>query len=165
MTDVQPTRQDDSVGPDAGPLAFGRRGALCGLAGLGVLGVALAACGSDDKSGGGNGKNSPSGSTSDEAGVPLTPTSEVPVGGGIKVVAPDGTPLIVTQPTQGVFKAYDARCTHMQTPVDPPKNGIMTCPNHGSRFRVADGSVARDPATRPLKQVGVAVSGSNVVTT
>lgn len=168
MADVQLTEQDrdaDSGVDPAAPAGLGRRGALCGLAGIGVLGAALAACGGSGDSGNGSSSKSPSGSASNEAGVPLTPTSEVPVGGGIKVTSPDGTPLIVTQPTQGVFKAYDARCTHQQTPVDAPKSGIMTCPNHGSRFRVADGSVAREPATRPLKQIGITVSGSNVVTT
>ncbi|MGH3429425.1 MAG: Rieske (2Fe-2S) protein, partial [Terriglobales bacterium] len=67
--------------------------------------------------------------------------------------------------TQWVFHAFDAHCTHQGTIVDPPQKGIMTCPNHGSQFAVADGSVRRGPATAPLDTVAVQVKGDNIVTT
>jgi nitrite reductase/ring-hydroxylating ferredoxin subunit len=46
-----------------------------------------------------------------------------------------------------------ARCTHAGAPlVEGELSGdILTCPWHGSRFRVTDGSVVRGPAEKALK--------------
>jgi nitrite reductase/ring-hydroxylating ferredoxin subunit len=46
-----------------------------------------------------------------------------------------------------------ARCTHAGAPlVEGELSGdILTCPWHGSRFRVTDGSVVRGPAEKTLK--------------
>ena len=86
----------------------------------------------------------------------------MPVGGSTIVNGPDGTPIVIVQPTAGTFKAYDARCTHMGTTVGAPENGVMTCPNHGSRFNAADGSVVNGPAGSPLKSISIAVNGDSI---
>ncbi|MFE7416210.1 Rieske (2Fe-2S) protein [Rhodococcus sp. NPDC057529] len=43
------------------------------------------------------------------------------------------------------------RCTHLGAPPHDGSldDGCIECPWHGSRFDVADGRVARGPATRP----------------
>jgi nitrite reductase/ring-hydroxylating ferredoxin subunit/uncharacterized membrane protein len=56
------------------------------------------------------------------------------------------------------------RCSHMSGPLSggEVEDGCLTCPWHGSRFRLADGSVARGPATAgqpsfQVREVGGAV--------
>jgi Rieske Fe-S protein len=46
--------------------------------------------------------------------------------------------------------------------VDKVVDGSVRCPCHGSRFRIADGSVAAGPATRPLPEERVTVSGGTI---
>ena len=106
----------------------------------------------------------PSGSApaQEPGGAALASAAQVPVGGSTIVNGPDGTPIVIVQPTAGKFKAYDARCTHMGTTVGASENGVMTCPNHGSRFNAADGSVVNGPAGSPLKSIGVAVNGDSI---
>ncbi len=58
--------------------------------------------------------------------------------------------------TGGELFAIGARCTHagMQLANGPVSglgaNAMVTCPAHGSRFRIADGRVLRPPAQAPL---------------
>lgn len=82
-----------------------RRTVLAGAGAVGVAGV-LAACGGADGSGGGG---SPGAASATGAAGGEVKTSEVPVGGGIVVAAKR---FVVTQPTPGTFKAFDATCTH-----------------------------------------------------
>ncbi len=51
----------------------------------------------------------------------------------------------------GAVHALADRCTHRGRPLSGSavEDGCLTCPWHGSRFRIADGSVERGPATRP----------------
>jgi len=144
-----------------------RRSVLLGIAGAGAAGL-LAACGGDD--------GSPPSSTTPPAGSPTSApptatspgsattappggisTSQVPVGGGTIV---EGT--VITQPTAGTFKAFNGTCTHQQCQVAAVANGVIRCPCHGSEFRIADGSVARGPATRPLAAKTVTVNGDTL---
>jgi nitrite reductase/ring-hydroxylating ferredoxin subunit len=127
--------------------------------GMGALGVAcvLAACGGggDDSGGSGGG-----GGAVPEADAALVETSEVPVGGGIVLGEAN---LVVTQPTEGEFKAFTTACTHAGTPVNQVDGAEIVCPNHGSRFSVADGAALQGPATKPLAKVAVKVVGAQVV--
>ncbi|MEV0454086.1 Rieske (2Fe-2S) protein [Catellatospora methionotrophica] len=81
---------------------------------------------------------------------PLVEKAKVPVGGGVVL---DGERLVVTQPQEGVFKAFSAVCTHQGCIVSSVNDGVIECGCHGSRFRAADGSVAGGPATRPLREI------------
>lgn len=90
------------------------------------------------------------------AGQALTAAADVPVGEA-KIV--DGT--LITQPTAGVFKGFVARCTHAGCAV-AVKDGKIECPCHGSAFNL-DGSVARGPATEPLKARAVTLRGGEIV--
>ncbi|MEU8382989.1 Rieske (2Fe-2S) protein [Streptosporangium sp. NPDC048865] len=88
------------------------------------------------------------------AGPVLAKTSSIPVGGG-RIIK--GT-WVVTQPKKGTFRAFSAKCTHQGCPVSTIRGGTINCACHGSRFRIADGSVARGPAKRPLARKKIRVS-------
>jgi Rieske Fe-S protein len=131
---------------------FDRRTVLGGAvaAGLAVVAVpALTSCSSGSSS----------------SGSPTTTkvkTSDVPVGGG---VIESATSVVVVQPTAGDFKAYSAVCPHQGCTVDGIANGKITCPCHGSVFKVSDGSVVNGPATQGLTVLPSKVDGSEVVVT
>jgi nitrite reductase/ring-hydroxylating ferredoxin subunit len=58
-----------------------------------------------------------------------------------------GIPAVLLK--QGsIIYAIGAVCTHMAGPLDEGtcEDGIVTCPWHGSRFRMSDGSVVNGPA-------------------
>ncbi|MGW8351390.1 Rieske (2Fe-2S) protein [Streptomyces wedmorensis] len=92
-------------------------------------------------------------------GTALAKTSEIPVGGG-KVFA--AKKVVVTQPETGEFKAFSAVCTHQGCLVNKVAEGTINCPCHGSKFRIADGSVAAGPAPRPLPAEQITVSGDTI---
>jgi len=153
-----------------------RREVVCGLLLLGVLGPAaglLAGCGGEGATGAGTSPTpggtagSPAASGSAGAGpsgspVTLATLADVPVGGGT-IVTTESRRVLLVQPTAGTVRAYDPRCPHAGTAVDPPEDGIITCPNHGSQFRPADGAVTRGPARRGLAEVAVTVQGDRIV--
>ena len=122
--------------------------------GLGALGtaVALAGCGSD---GGDDAEAS-----TPSAGSELATTSQVPVGGGLIL---GKEKVVITQPTEGDFKAFSAVCTHQKCTVAEVTDTI-DCTCHGSKFNVADGSVEDGPATSPLAEVPIKVEGDSIVT-
>jgi Rieske Fe-S protein len=93
------------------------------------------------------------------AGKALAQTADIPVGGG-KIFADQR--VVVTQPQQGTFKAFSAVCTHQGCTVGDVSGGTINCPCHGSKFKVADGSVANGPATAPLASVNVKVDGTGI---
>jgi nitrite reductase/ring-hydroxylating ferredoxin subunit len=59
-------------------------------------------------------------------------------------------PVVVIR-TGGQVHALADRCSHMSGPLSDGDlaDGCLTCPWHGSVFRISDGSVARGPATAP----------------
>ena len=125
--------------------------------GLGALGVAaaLAGCAGDDGDGGGDG-----GDDQVEAGAELTTTDQVPVGGGIVLT---DQKVVVTQPTEGEFKAYTAVCTHQQLLVTSVEDGVIHCANHGSEYDAATGEVTGGPAPSGLAVVEITVDGDKIV--
>jgi nitrite reductase/ring-hydroxylating ferredoxin subunit len=60
------------------------------------------------------------------------------------------TPIVLVRAGRELHALAD-RCSHMSGPLSDSDlaDGCLTCPWHGSVFRVADGSVARGPATAP----------------
>jgi nitrite reductase/ring-hydroxylating ferredoxin subunit len=78
-----------------------------------------------------------------------------------------GETRIVVQPKAGTFKAFNARCPHQGFTVQAPASGatVMECPGHNSQFKVADGSLARGPATRGLETVPIKIEKGFVVET
>lgn len=126
------------------PTEHSRRQAI-GLAGVGGLGIlaGTTACGDSD------------------AGGDLVQTSEIPVGGGTII-----TPLkvVVTQPTDGDFKAFSVVCPHQGCPVSDVEDGQIICRCHGSTFDIATGEVTKGPATSGLtpKSVSVGADGLRI---
>ena len=123
--------------------------------GVGALGtaVALAGCGSDD------GSATDDAPTAD-AGTELASTSEVPVGGGLIL---QEEKIVITQPTEGDFKAFTAVCTHQNCVVASVEESI-SCTCHGSRFSIEDGSVEGGPAPSALATVEITVDGDKILT-
>jgi nitrite reductase/ring-hydroxylating ferredoxin subunit len=123
--------------------------------GLGALGVAaaLAGCGGgDDGGGGGSGPDL-------EPGTELASTAEVPLRGG--VVLTDHK-VVITQPTEGEFRAFSAVCTHQQLLVTAVDDGTIRCANHGSEYDAATGEVEHGPAPSGLADVGIEVDGDTI---
>ncbi|MFY1693763.1 Rieske (2Fe-2S) protein [Plantactinospora sp. WMMB782] len=152
-----------------GPGTQTRRALLAGAGAVGVS-VVLAACGTgDDDALDGTGSSpsggapAPSGSASAPAEggtAALAKKSEIPVGGG-KIFADQQ--IVVTQPTEGEFKAFSSICTHQQCPVTGVDGGTINCSCHFSKFSVADGSPKGGPANKPLPEKKVTVDGDNIV--
>ncbi len=90
-------------------------------------------------------------------------TSAVKVGSG-KVFTPAGSnrAVLVTQPRKGVWRAFDARCTHEQVPVAGAANNVVVCNMHGAKCNADTGAATAGPARRSLTKFKVAVSGTNV---
>ena len=95
-------------------------------------------------------------------GRSLGPASKVPVGGGVIF---QKAQVVVTQPTAGVFKAFDAMCTHQKCLVTEVTGGTINCPCHGAKFSITDGTVVSFfPITDDLPAKGtVTVAGGKVV--
>jgi nitrite reductase/ring-hydroxylating ferredoxin subunit len=68
---------------------------------------------------------------------------------------------VVAVRTGGEVHVLADRCSHMSGPLSGGElaDGCLTCPWHGSVFRIADGSVARGPATAPQPAFQVREAG------
>ena len=81
------------------------------------------------------------------AGKALGPSNKIPVGSGVIYKADK---VVVTQPTKGTYKAFDATCTHAACLVDKVDT-LIHCPCHSAKFSITDGSpVKPSVARRPL---------------
>ncbi|MFE4361586.1 MULTISPECIES: Rieske (2Fe-2S) protein [unclassified Kitasatospora] len=141
-----------SEAPETSPTAS-RRTVLCGAAAVLAAGGTVAVTGCSSSSSGGSAPKGP---------VDLGPASAVPEGGG-KVFREQK--IVVTQPTAGQYKAFNARCTHAGCLVDQVKNNQIQCPCHGSRFAITDGAVQDGPASSPLPAYTVTVEAGNLKVT
>ncbi|MEU8251897.1 Rieske 2Fe-2S domain-containing protein [Nonomuraea sp. NPDC048916] len=95
-----------------------------------------------------------------KAAKALADTSDIPAGGG-KVF--ESQKVVVTQPQEGEFRAFSAVCTHQGCTVATVSNGTINCPCHGSKFDIADGSVAGGPAGDPLPEKKIKVDGDKIM--
>jgi nitrite reductase/ring-hydroxylating ferredoxin subunit len=90
---------------------------------------------------------------------------------------PEGKPVrqllgevpVVAVRTGGEVHVLADRCSHMSGPLSEGElsvgefaDGCLTCPWHGSVFRIADGSVARGPATAPQPAFEVREAGGAI---
>ena len=152
MTEQQPTT----------PERLDRRTLLlqAGVAGAGVAGVLiLSACGGAEEAV--TKATGAAGSATDKIKDAIK-AADIPVGGG--KVFPD-LGVVVTQPEQGVFKAFSSTCTHQGNPVGSVSDGTINCPFHGSKFDIETGAVKNGPATRALPAKTVTVGADGLVVT
>jgi Rieske Fe-S protein len=133
------------------------RRVLGGLTAAGLSLPVLAACGDDPTIATDN--PGPSPTSSSRGGGAVASTSDIELGGGT-IIADEG--IVITQPTEGDFKAFDATCTHQGCQVGEVSDGTINCPCHGSQFSIEDGAPERGPATAPLKEVAITVKGDQI---
>jgi nitrite reductase/ring-hydroxylating ferredoxin subunit len=126
----------------------------------------VAACGSEEKAADpatNEPSATPSESSATSSGRPqaaaLTATSDIEVGGG-KIFASEK--VVVTQPTEGEFKAFDATCTHQGCLVSKVQDGEIVCTCHFSKFSIADGKVESGPAKAPLSSFPITVDNGEI---
>jgi Rieske Fe-S protein len=154
------------------------RRTLGGLAAAGVGLPLLAACSSDDSgtasdptgssssapSSSASSSSAPSGTATSESspaggGDVLTSTSDIEVGGGA-IFADEK--VVVTQPSEGEFKCFTAVCTHQGCLVSSVSDGTINCDCHGSKYSIENGDVEQGPATFPLSEEPITVSGDSI---
>ena len=150
------TIMEVSVSTTTGP---NRRTILCGLAAALAAPGALAACSSDPGEFQPGTPSATPGSGTTAGAARRWPRSRS--GGGTIVTKGEQTILLV-QPTAGTVKGFDASCPHQGTTVDPPQNGVITCPNHFSQFDGATGALRKGPAATGLTEVPVRVVDGSV---
>ena len=92
----------------------------------------------------------------------LMAAADLPEGKPVRQVL--GEVPVVAIRVNGAVHVLADRCSHMSGPLSGGElaDGCLTCPWHGSMFRVADGSAARGPATAPqpafeTREVGGAI--------
>lgn len=143
---------------ETAPLAenVSRRAALGG-ASVAAAALGLSACSSS--------QDSADAQLTDDKG-PSEPTdfaavTDVPVGGAYKATANRVT-VMLTQPTEGVFKAFSSACTHQGCQLNV-QNKVMACPCHASQFNIEDGAVQGGPAPEPLPEYQVEVKDGRII--
>jgi len=148
------------------------RRTVTGLATAGLSLPILAACGDDEPSSatdpGGGSSSTPEAPATSSGGAgggggnadALASTSDIEVGGGT-IFADEQ--VVVTQPNEGEFKAFNSTCTHQGCQVESVSDGTIHCPCHGSSFSIEDGSVQGGPASSPLEEVSISVEGDSIV--
>jgi len=137
-----------------------RRVVLRGVAVGGVALPLLAACGSGAETADTPSTSAASSPEASAGGSPaLASTADVPVGGG-EILADEQ--IVLTQPTEGDFKAFTSVCTHKQCAVNEISDGVIKCPCHGSQYSIEDGSVLGGPAPAPLAAIEITVDGDKI---
>jgi nitrite reductase/ring-hydroxylating ferredoxin subunit len=77
-------------------------------------------------------------------------TEEFPVGEPVLRELGE-VPLVVVREAEGAVRVLAGRCGHLSGPLaeGDVHDGCVTCPWHGSTFRLSDGEVMEGPAASP----------------
>jgi Rieske Fe-S protein len=146
------------------PQGISRRRALTGAAVVGVGVPLLGACGDDGDDGGttDSGSDPTEGGTSKApgGGDALAKTADVEVGGAVFLDEPS---VVITQPTEGEFHAFERKCTHQGCPVTDILDGQIHCDCHDSLYSMTDGANEGGPAPEPLTEFAIKVQGGNIL--
>ncbi|WP_188193855.1 Rieske (2Fe-2S) protein [Nonomuraea sp. SYSU D8015] len=142
-----------------------RRAVIAGV-GAGGLALAITACGGGTDTAstagttdsGATASGAPE-SSAPQAGAALAKTADIPVGGGTIFKEQK---VVITQPTEGEFKAFSAVCTHQGCSVGSVEGGAIVCPCHNSKFNITDGAVTAGPADKPLPAQQIKVEGDQI---
>ena len=138
-------------------LAAGTVAALAGCSSSGAAVTAATAAPSSEETATAIGNVTPTSAAPTEAA--LGDVADIKVGSGVIY---SKEKLVVTQPTQGEYKAFSAVCTHQGCIVAAVSEGQITCPCHGSAFSVKDGSVLQGPATTALAEAKITLTGGKI---
>lgn len=89
-------------------------------------------------------------------------TDDLPEGQPVRRDAA-GTPVVLVRQGSTV-SALAALCTHQSGPLDEGEvsDGCITCPWHGSRFRLSDGAVEHGPSVHPQPTFDVRTSAGRL---
>jgi nitrite reductase/ring-hydroxylating ferredoxin subunit/uncharacterized membrane protein len=92
----------------------------------------------------------------------LAALADLPEGKPVRKMVGE-VPVVAVRTGEQVQVLAD-RCSHMSGPLSDGQlaDGCLTCPWHGSVFRLADGCVARGPATAPQPAFQARVVGETV---
>ena len=135
-----------------------RRAVIASAVGISAA-ATLAACTPQANSGS---SESEAPSENSSAPVEVCKTTDIPVGSGKKFDV-SGNAILITHPTQDVFRGFTAICTHAGFVMSSVANSEIKCDNHGAVYNADDGSVIKGPAQRALGKVKVEVQGDAVL--
>lgn len=98
--------------------------------------------------------------------MPVISADQLPEGKPLQVIAGDAEVLLYLRGEH--LWAIGNRCTHQGAQLHrgrvsgPEAQPVVTCPIHGSMFRLADGRVMRGPAGLPVPAFEVRLNGDMV---
>jgi nitrite reductase/ring-hydroxylating ferredoxin subunit len=94
--------------------------------------------------------------------VPVLAAADL-VEGKLTRVDAAGIPAVLLKQGNSIY-AIGATCTHLAGPLDEGtyQDGVVTCPWHGSCFRMSDGAVVNGPATYAAPTFAVRVRNGQV---
>jgi nitrite reductase/ring-hydroxylating ferredoxin subunit/uncharacterized membrane protein len=140
-----------------------RRGAGRGLGMLGwIIGLGAAYFGGELVFGRGLMVDHNAWSTGPSEWTATIPAADLPEG-QTKEVQADGHEVVLYREGGQVY-AMENRCSHAGGPLSKGEvhEGVVTCPWHGSQFRLTDGSLRRGPATFPQLRLEARVNSGRV---
>ncbi len=149
-----PAAPGSTVGDAAGGCCASRRQVLRGAGALALVpgaAAVLAACG--------DGGSSASAPTVAADGTVTVPAGDTAVGGATYYA---DAKVVVTQPAEGDYRAFDATCPHQGCATSAVDDGVLVCPCHGSQFDAATGDVVRGPAETGLTAMTVTLDGGDL---
>lgn len=115
--------------------------------------------------GGGGASGGTGGGGTGGASATITSLEDLAVGKAVNFRDPAQGPSVAIRLNQDEVVAFSRRCTHAGCLVNyDPREKVMACPCHGSRFDPAQGAAVLDgPAPSPLPEIPVQVeAGGNV---
>lgn len=83
---------------------------------------------------------------------------------GIRIVESGDLKIAICRAGTTVYAVED-KCTHDDGPLGEGEldGMLITCPRHGAKFDIRDGSVVRMPAAFPVRTFPVKVEGDDVL--
>ena len=93
----------------------------------------------------------------------LMPARAIPASGLIRTMLGE-VPVVVLPDGAGGVHVLADRCSHLSGPLSDGdlSDGCLTCPWHGSTFRIQDGAVVHGPATAPQPVFRTRIQGATV---
>lgn len=99
---------------------------------------------------------------SEKSFVAVAKVDEVPPSGK-KVVEANGIEIVLCNTQDRIFAVRNL-CSHAYEKIDcgRVRNGWISCPVHGARFRLETGEPINPPATMPIETFEVRIEGDTI---